>query len=121
MTEVRKEGGNPNGGFEKRGDRSGETEGGYYIDFDNKNSTIPKDQIKGNRDSIMEYVEPGESYQLEGDGYSIRVAPMGQSQAGSTSIDFKECESKLREYYNLSNTSVLSFFKQKRLLPIIKA
>ena len=26
----------------------------------------------------MEYVEPGESYQLEGDGYSIRVVPMGQ-------------------------------------------
>ena len=36
---------------------------------------------------------------------------MGQSQEGSTSIDFKECESKLREYYNLSNTSVLSVFQ----------
>ena len=36
---------------------------------------------------------------------------MGQSQEGSTSIDFKECESKLRDYYNLSNTSVLSVFQ----------
>ena len=92
-----------------RGERSGPTEGGYYIDFDNKNTTMPKDQIKENRDSIMDYVEPGQTYELKGDDYSIKVSPMGQKEEGSTSIDFQECETKLRSYYNLSNTSVLIF------------
>ena len=96
---------------DKRGERSGETEGGYYIDFDNKNTTMPKEDIKDNRDSIMEYVEPGQTYELKGDDYSIKVSPMGQKQEGSTSIDFQECETKLRSYYNLSNTSVLSVFQ----------
>ena len=102
--------GGGNGG-DKRGERNGQTEGGFFFDFDNKNTTIPKAQIRGNRDSIMEYIEPGESYELKGDDYSIRVAPMGERQEGSTSINFHECEAKLRSYYNLSNSSVLSVFQ----------
>ena len=72
---------------------------------------MPKDQIRDNRDSIMEYIEPGSSYELKGDDYSIKVAPMGEKSEGSTSIDFKDCEAKLREYYNLNSTSVLSVFQ----------
>ena len=105
------QGGNKNGGFDKRGERNGQTEGGFFIDFDNKNSTIPRDQIRDNRDSIMEFVEPGASYELKGDDYSIRVAPMGERQEGSTSINFMECEKKLRDYYNISENSTLSVFQ----------
>ena len=51
-------GDNPgSGGGDKRGERNGHTEGGYYFDFDSKNTTMPKDQIRDNRDSIMEYIE----------------------------------------------------------------
>ena len=44
----------------------------------------------------MSYVVPGESYKLKGDDYSIKIAPMGQKEEGSTSIDFMDCENKLK-------------------------
>ena len=100
-----------NGGFDKRGERNGQTEGGFAFDFDSMNTTMPKDQIRDNRNSIMEYVEPGQSYELKGDDYSIRIAPMGERKEGSTSIDFMECEMKLRDYYNLTENDTLSVFQ----------
>ena len=36
---------------------------------------------------------------------------MGQSEQGSTSINFLSCENKLRKYYNLSNSSILTVFQ----------
>ena len=72
---------------------------------------MPRDQIRDNRNSIMEYVEPGQSYELKGDDYSIRIAPMGERKEGSTSIDFRECEMKLRDYYNLTENDTLSVFQ----------
>ena len=77
---------------------NGETNDGRF-DFDNKNITIPKDKINDNRDEIMGNTKPGESYELKGDGYEIRIAPMGQREEGTTSIDFSSCEDKLREKY----------------------
>jgi hypothetical protein len=99
------------GGFDKRGERNGQTEGGFAFDFDSRNTTMPRDQIRDNRNSIMEYVEPGQSYELKGDDYSIRIAPMGERKEGSTSIDFRECEMKLRDYYNLTENDTLSVFQ----------
>ena len=94
-----------------QGERNGEIGGGSF-DFDNKDITISREEVKENRDELMSYVEPGESYELKGEDYSIRIAPMGQGgEQGSTSIDFMDCENKLRAYYNLSNDSVLSVFQ----------
>ena len=94
-----------------QGERYGEIGGGSF-DFDNKDITISREEVKENRDELMSYVEPGESYELKGEDYSIRIAPMGQGgEQGSTSIDFMDCENKLRAYYNLSNDSVLSVFQ----------
>ena len=59
----------------------------------------------------MSNVIPGESYELKGDDYSIRVAPMGEKQEGNTYIDFMDCEKRLREYYNLTSNSTLSVFQ----------
>mgnify|MGYP007070187546 CR=1 FL=1 len=67
--------------------------------------------MRENRNSIMQTVQPGQSYELKGDDYSIKIAPMGQKEEGSTSIDFGECENRLREYYNLSANSTLSVFQ----------
>jgi len=77
---------------------NGETGDGKF-DFDNKNITIPKDKINDNRNEIMGNTKPGESYELKGDGYEIKIAPMGQNEEGTTSIDFLSCEEKLREVY----------------------
>ena len=94
-------GGGPNTNPNQQGDDkkgNGETEDGRF-DFDNKNITIPKDRINDNRDNIMENTRPGESYELKGEGYEIKIAPMGQNGEGTTSIDFLSCEEKLREKY----------------------
>ena len=103
LEEPEGEGQNPNPkpesgqqGGDKKG--NGETSDGKF-DFDNKNSTIPKDKINDNREHIIKNTKPGESYELKGDGYEIKIAPMGQSEEGTTSIDFSSCEEKLREKY----------------------
>ena len=90
---------------------NGQTGGGYEFDFDNKETNIPKEQIRDNRDDLMNNIKPGETYELKGDGYEIKVAPMGQKEEGSTSIDFLSCEKKLREYYNLSDSDILTVFQ----------
>ena len=56
----------------------------------------------------MNNVKPGEQYDLKGDGYEVKVSPMGQNEEGSTSIDFLSCEQKLREYYHLDDSSILT-------------
>ena len=93
-----------------KGERQGQIGGGTF-DFDNKNTNISRQEMKENKNSIMQTVEPGQSYELRGDDYSIKIAPMGQREEGSTSIDFGECEQRLREYYNLSANSTLSVFQ----------
>ena len=104
--------GNTNGnsnGQESKG--NGQTKEGFSFDFDNKETNIPKGQIKDNRDDIMNNVKPGETYELKGEGYEVKVSPMGQKEEGSTSIDFLSCEQKLREYYELDESSILTVFQ----------
>ena len=106
------QGGNGEGGPNNahQGERNGEIGEGCF-DFDNKDITISRDKLKENRDTLMSYVVPGQNYELKGNDYSIKIAPMGQKEEGSTSINFMDCEYKLRDYYNLSNDSVLSVFQ----------
>ena len=86
-------------------------EGGYTFDFDNKETNIPKDEIKDKKNDIMSNVEVGESYSLKGDGYSIKVAPIGEKEEGSTSIDFASCEEKIREANDLDDSYTLTVFQ----------
>ena len=73
---------------------------------------MTKEEVRNNRNSIMEDYKPGESYKIEGDGFEIKVAPMNQKgEKGSSSIDFLTCENKLREAYNLDDSAVLSVFQ----------
>ena len=59
----------------------------------------------------MSNVEVGESYSLKGDGYSIKVAPIGEKEEGSTSIDFASCEEKIREANDLDDSYTLTVFQ----------
>ena len=73
---------------------------------------MTRDEIRNNRDSIMQNYEKGNSYKIEGEGFEIRVAPMNEKgEKGSTSIDFLECEKKLREANGLNDSAVLSVFQ----------
>ena len=89
----------------------GHTKEGYDFDFDGKETNIPRDKIRDNRNEIMNNTKPGETYNLKGDGYELKVAPMGQKEEGKTSIDFLSCENKLREYYGLDESAILTVFQ----------
>ena len=88
------------------------TVSGYEFDFDKKEINIPKDEIKNNIVEIVSNLDKGENYKLKGDGYEINVAPMGiNDDSTSTSIDFLSCEQKLRESYDLNDSSILTVFQ----------
>ena len=54
---------------------------------------------------------PGEIYNLKGEGYELKIAPMGVKEEGKTSIDFLSCENKLREHYVLNQSDILTVFQ----------
>jgi len=93
--------GGPNGGGGKK----------FDFDFGKGRTNMTKGEIRENRGSIMENYEHGKSYTMKGDGFDIKVAPMGEKKEGSTYIDFQTCETKLREEYGLNESAVLSVFQ----------
>ena len=76
------------------------------IDY-NKNEII--DNIK----NIIEDIEIGIPYKKVGDDYSILIYPTNIkiNLTNITYVDFRECENKLRQYYNISNTTIMTFLQ----------
>jgi len=81
------------------------------FDFEEGKTVLTKEEVTENRDIIMEIYEPGQSVTVQGDGFEIKVAPMGEKEEGKTYIDFQSCEAKLREEYGLDESAVLSVFQ----------
>ena len=81
------------------------------FDFEEGKTVLTKEEVTENRDIIMEIYEPGQSVTVQGDGFEIKVAPMGTKEEGKTYIDFQSCEAKLREEYGLDESAVLSVFQ----------
>ena len=81
------------------------------FNFDKGQTNLTKEEVTENREAIMEIYEPGRSVTMQGDGFDIKVAPMGEKEEGKTYIDFQSCEAKLREEYNLDESHVLSVFQ----------
>jgi hypothetical protein len=77
------------------------------FNFDKGQTNLTKEEVTENREAIMEIYEPGRSVTMQGDGFDIKVAPMGEKEEGKTYIDFQSCEAKLREEYNLDESHVL--------------
>ena len=84
----------------------------FNFDFEKGQTNMTKNEIRNNRDSLMQDYEHGKSFKIEGDGFEIKVAPMNEKgEQGSTYIDFLSCETKLKIEYNLSQSAVLSVFQ----------
>ena len=81
------------------------------FNFEKGKTNLTKEEVKENREAIMEIYEPGQSVTMQGDGFDIKVAPMGEKEEGTTYIDFQSCEAKLREEYKLDESHVLSVFQ----------
>ena len=100
------------GGGPKAGEGNGGNNKNFNFDFENGRTNMTKKEIRENRNEIMNNYEQGKSYKIEGDGFEIKVAPMNQKgERGGTSIDFLLCETKLREYYHLNESAILSVFQ----------
>ena len=100
------------GGEPQAGEGNGGNNNNFNFNFENGKTNMTKNEIRENRDEIMKNYEQGKSYKIEGDGFEIKVAPMNEKgEAGSTSIDFLSCETKLREYYHLNESAILSVFQ----------
>ena len=81
------------------------------FDFEEGKTVLTKEEATENREIIMEIYEPGQSVTLQGDGFEIKVSPMGEKEEGKTYIDFQSCEAKLREEFGLDESDVLSVFQ----------
>ena len=81
------------------------------FDFEEGKIVLTKEEATENREIIMEIYEPGQSVTLQGDGFEIKVSPMGEKEEGKTYIDFQSCEAKLREEFGLDESDVLSVFQ----------
>ena len=56
----------------------------------------------------------GETYEYQQDDFNILIYPTDSNLlTNKTHINFIECESTLKSYYNLSNDSIITFFQME--------
>ena len=73
---------------------------------------MTKEDVIQNIELIINNTIIGEIYEIEGNNLSILIYPTNStSLTNKTHIDFIECEYALRNYYNISNQSIISFFQ----------
>ena len=78
-----------------------------------KNSNKAKEEIIVNMGDIIDECDLGKIYEIFGNDYEIKISPINIKKYKniSTYIDFLSCEEKLRNYYHISNNSILTVFQ----------
>ena len=75
---------------------------------------ITKEEVLENIEKIMDNTIIGETYEYQQDDFNILIYPTDSNLlTNKTHINFIECESTLKSYYNLSNDSVITFFQME--------
>ena len=73
---------------------------------------IKQEELMNNLKDIMDEKEIGVNYEIKGDNFSILIKPTNSTFfPNSTYVEFDECEQKLRSVYNISNSSIITFFQ----------
>ena len=73
---------------------------------------ISKEELLENISEIVEFIEIGKNYKITGKDFDLYVFPTNNSNfLSSTKINFSECESKIRQYYNISSSKIITFFQ----------
>ena len=68
-----------------------------------------KNEIKDNLSNIIDEIQVGQKYKINGDDYNIIISPTKMTNTfKSTYIEFSLCEHILRKHYNLSSTEILT-------------
>ena len=101
-----------------------ELTGSDYIAIENPSTIIitnKKDVIKEkmnitknelNIRKVINEKEIGKNYEIRGIDFTLRIKPTNSSFFDNTTyVQFDECEKILRNFYNISNSSILTFFQ----------
>ena len=88
----------------------------YIIEFEDLNSDIITGKIKIKKDELIEAIsgiidsiQIGKKYEIKGEDFDVKIHPINEGLGENTTfINFSNCESKLRNEYNLSNNSILT-------------
>ena len=77
-----------------------------------ENNEINAEFILNQKDEIMKQVTIGEKIEVETKGFKLNIHLTNSTISKNTTyIEFSECEKLLRQKYNLSDTSTITFFQ----------
>ena len=86
----------------------------YEIEINKEETNITKEGIIENIINILENKEIGKSYEINGADFKITIKPTNSNIFENvTHIEFDDCERILRKYYNISNSSIITFFQME--------
>ena len=72
----------------------------------------PKEQLEDNLQEIMNEIDIGKKYEINGDDYNLTITPINDlSTVKSTYADFSECEKILRGKLNISDKEILTILQ----------
>ena len=75
-------------------------------------SNKKEEPLLNNITAILDGKEPGKVYKITENDYSITIKPANSTkEPNSTYINFTECESILRNHYNISNSSFITILQ----------
>jgi len=73
-----------------------------------------KEEIINNIEDLMADKEIGKNYEIKGDDFKLIIKPTNSPPLPNTThVEFDECEKILRKEYNISNTSIITFFQME--------
>jgi len=73
-----------------------------------------KEEVINNITDIIKDKEIGKNYIIKGEDFTIIIKPTNSTNPeNSTYIEFDQCEKILREKYNISNSSIITFFQME--------
>ena len=73
-----------------------------------------KEEIINNIEDLMADKEIGKNYEIKGDDFKLVIKPTNSPPLPNTThVEFEECEQILRKEYNISNTSIITFFQME--------
>jgi len=82
--------------------------------INNINKYTKKEEILVDIDKIMDEVNIGETFEYQNDDFNLLIYPINSELLkNKTHIDSFQCESDLKNYYNLSNESIITFFQME--------
>ena len=86
----------------------------FHIDGDIMKGKInkTKEEIENNLEEIIEIIEIGKKYEINGNNYNITITPINNKDSfKSAFVDMTKCEDILRKEYNMTKAEILTILQ----------